>query len=168
MKKNTKIILFGLAGLLTVSGIAVAAQGYQRHSEMKRMFSPQKMLERFDKDADQAISIEELNAAAAERFAMADKNADGSIAKADVIAAIEENVESDRFKSRSGRITDRIFAGADINQDGNITKAELENRIGKFHAIADWNDDGKVEIAEMKRLRHSMPGRWGKRHGKKQ
>lgn len=168
MKKNTKIILASAAGLLAITGVAIAAQGYKHHSEMKRMFSPERILERFDTDGDRAISLEEINAAAGERFTLADKNTDGSVEKADVIAAIDENVTSDRFKRRSGRITDRIFASADIDQDGTLTKSELENRIGKFHAIADWNDDGKVEVSEMKRLRHSLPGRWGKRHGKKQ
>lgn len=167
MKRQTKIILASLAGFLAIGGIAVAAQGYQEHREMKRMFSPQKMLERIDTNGDKSISLDEVKSAVVKRFELADTDSDGSVGKADVLAAIEANVESDRMKRRSGRFTDRLFIGADIDQDGSITVAEIENRISKFYAIADWNDDGQVEMAELKRLRQSMPGRWGKRHGKK-
>ncbi len=168
MKRNTKIILAGTTALLAVTGVALAAQGYKQHSEMKRMFAPERILERFDKDGDRSISLEEVNGFIGEQFSLADDNADGSVKKADVINAIENNVQSERFKRRSGRVTDRIFASADIDQDGTLTKSELENRIGKFYAIADWNDDGQVEIAEIKRLRQALPGRWGKRRDLKQ
>lgn len=164
MKRTTKVIIFGGLGVLAVTGIAMAAKGYGEHRQMKRMFSPAKILEHVDQNADKAISLEELNGAMSKQFALADTDGDGSVNKVDVIAAIDEHAPAKRIKRHSGRITDRLFIGADVNDDSIITKDEIENRMAKFHALADWNDDGKVEMAELKRLRASMPGRWGKKH----
>lgn len=133
---------------------------------MRGMFSPQKILAELDANADEAVSVDELKAAVSKRFNLADTDQDGRVNKSDVIAAIEANAPIDRMKRHSGRVTDRLFIGADINSDGTIEISELENRMAKFHALADWDDDGNVNIAEIKRLRSTMPGRGGKRHGK--
>jgi Ca2+-binding EF-hand superfamily protein len=163
MKRSTKIIITSGAVLIALSGIAVAAKGYQNHQRIKKMFAPERIMQQLDTNGDNAISFDELNFAVAKRFAYADGDGNGSVIKADVVSAIEENAPFKRMKKHSGRVADRLFIGIDINQDGTMTKSEIENRLAKFYALADWNDDGKVEMAEMKRLRSSMPGRWGKR-----
>ena len=81
----------------------------------------------------------------------------GQVLKGDVIAALEKNIDSKRIKRRSGRLADRIFSGADINEDGALTKDELMNRVAKLYALVDWNDDGKVGVEEVKRMRAIMP-----------
>jgi hypothetical protein len=167
MKQTTKVALFGGIGLIAIGSIAFAAQGYKDHRKMRGMFSPQKILAELDMNADEAVSVEELKAAVSKRFDLADTDRDGRVNKSDVVAAIEANAPVERMKRHSGRLTDRIFMGADINSDGTIEMTELENRMTKFHALADWNDDGNVNMAEMKRLRSAMPGRGGKRHGKR-
>lgn len=162
MKKSTKVLLISTIGVFTVTGIAMAAKGYHEHQKMHRLLSPTKILEQIDTNGDQAITIDELNGAMAKRFALADADNDGSITKTDVVAAIDENVAVNRIKRHSGKIADRFFIGADINNDNAVTKSEIENRMEKFYALADWNDDGKVEIEELERLRASTLGRWGK------
>ena len=162
MKNKTKIIIAGVAGLVALSGIAFAAKGYDQHQKMKRFFSPEKVMEQIDSNGDLAASREELSAFAEARFLKADADKDGKVTKAEIVAAIEASAAPERMKRRSGRIADRLVRQGDINQDGNLTMVELNNRIGKFHALADWNDDAAVEIAEIKRLRGGFGHRWHK------
>ena len=166
MKHRTKVILASGIGLIAVTGIAFAAKGYQDHKKWRSQFSPQKIIEQMDTNSDNAISLAEFNAAVDKRFVLADIDGDGSVQKTDVLNAIEANAPFEKMKRHSGRIADRLFVGMDIDDNGTVTRSEVENRLAKFYALADWNDDGKVEMAELKRLRASMPGRWGKRHGK--
>ena len=162
MKSRTKIIIAGSAALLAFGGIALAAKGYSERGKMKRLFSPQSMIERFDTNSDQAISMEEISGALTARFAAADLNKDNLLSREEVVANINENVEAERVKRHSDRIANRILKSADIDQDGSITQAQVENRVRKVHALADWNDDGNVELAEMQRLGESLRGRRGK------
>ncbi|MEM7068269.1 MAG: hypothetical protein AAF478_05230 [Pseudomonadota bacterium] len=167
MKRRTKIVIAGIAGAIALGGIAVAAQGYSEHKKMKRMFSPDKIMEQIDTNGDLAASREELTALAGSYFSQADANQDNLVTKAEIVTALEASNLPDKLKRRSGRVADRIVRQGDINLDGNLTLVELENRITKFHALADWNDDNAVEIAEIKRLRGGFGHRWrGKRdHG---
>ena len=153
MKHKTKITIASIAGVVAVGGIAFAAQGYQQHKEMREAFSPDKIMDRVDLDGDKAVSNDELATFAKTYFNTADADADGKLSKAEIVNAIETGSLPNPVKKRAGRVADRIVNQADINQDGMLAVEELENRIGKFHALADWNDDGRVELAEAKRLR---------------
>ena len=153
MKQKTKIIIAGITGAIALGGIAVAAQGYNDHRKMKRFFSPERIMETVDTNGDLAASREELNTFAGSYFRLADADEDQRVTKAEIVSALEASVLPEKVKRRSGRVADRIVGQADIDQDGALTLAELENRITKFHALADWNDDNAVELAEIKRLR---------------
>ncbi len=159
MKKKTKIVAVATVGVLALSGIAFGAKSVNEHREMHRIFSPKKLMQQADTNKDNALGLDELEAAITARFGMADTDKDGAISKGDVIAALESNIESKRIKRRSGRLADRLFSSADIDENGTLTKDELSNRVAKMHALADWNDDGKVSREEMKRLRAMMPGK---------
>ena len=162
MEKKTKIIIGGAVLALVAGGGAFASQGYKQHKAMKRMFSPQAMMTQMDTNGDLSISREELGAGVQKHFANADQNKDGFVTKAELVTTIEGMEVPSRLKRRSGKIADRISGQADVNQDGKIAVSEVENRMMKLHALADWNDDGLVEIAELKRLRPSHHGRGGK------
>jgi len=153
MKRRTKIVIASVAGVLALGGIAVAAQGYSDHKKMKRFFAPERIMSQVDTNGDLAASREEVSAFANSYFVIADADKDQQVTKAEIVTALEASELPDRMKRRSGRIADRIVRQGDINEDGVLTFAELENRIIKFHALADWNDDNTVEMAEMKRLR---------------
>ncbi|MEM7214820.1 MAG: hypothetical protein AAF423_04690 [Pseudomonadota bacterium] len=156
MKHRTKIVVAGVAGLVALGGFAFAAQGYDQHKKMKRFFSPERIMQQIDQDGDSAASREEIAEFAKKHFSRADANNDQIVTKAEIVAAIEAGNLPEKMKRRSGRIADRLVGQGDINLDGNLTLVELENRLGKFHALADWNDDNSVEFAELKRLRDGM------------
>ena len=103
--------------------------------------------------SDSAASRQEISTLLQTHFEQADTNNDSQLSKGEIVSAIEGLEGMDRLKKRSGRIADRMMRHLDINQDGSLTFAEADNRVGKMHSLADWNDDQKVEIAEMKRLR---------------
>jgi hypothetical protein len=117
------------------------------------MFAPEKLMERVDLDGDKAASTEEITNLASTLFSAADTNADGKLTKAEIVTAIDTGSMPEPLKRRSGRVADRIVGQGDINQDGVLALDEVNNRLGKFHALVDWNDDGRVELAEAKRVR---------------
>ncbi|MEM9329985.1 MAG: hypothetical protein AAGA53_01590 [Pseudomonadota bacterium] len=161
MEKRTKIALAGTAVLVALSGIAFA-QNVDERKQMKRFFSPEKLMQRVDTNGDLSASREEVSALAQGYFAEADADKDAKLTKAEIVTAIEASEVPERMKKRSGRIADRIFRQGDVNEDGSLTMIELENRIAKFHALADWNDDNSVEVAELQRLRGSFGRGWRK------
>ena len=119
-------------------------------------------MERVDTNGDAAASRDEMTALATRYFTMADSDSDGKLTKAEIVVAIDASDMPDRAKRHSGRVADRLVRQGDVNQDGVLEMAEIDNRLGKFHALADWNDDGRVEIAEAKRLRGGF-----RRHSRK-
>ncbi|MEO0327061.1 MAG: hypothetical protein AAF217_00545 [Pseudomonadota bacterium] len=159
MKRKTMIIAASIAGVVGLGGFAFAAQGYKEHKQMKRMFAPEKIMQKIDTDGDAAVSKGEISKLVSKHFGEADLNSDGQVTKAEIVNAIDNIEGISRLKRRSGKLADRMVRFLDVNQDSVLTTAEIENRIGKFHALADWNDDQKVELAEIKRMRGSFRSR---------
>jgi len=159
MKTSTKIVIGGVA-LVAVAGAAIASEGIRRHGDRERM--GQKMFQAADTNADQAVSQEELLAALGGRFATADADKDGKLSKAEIVAAIEAAPEIGKGRHFSGRFADRMVFRLDLDGDGFVALTEIENRSRKMFALADWNDDGKVEIVEIRRMHPGM-GRHGGR-----
>ncbi len=162
MNRRNKIIAGGLVVAVAAGGLAFASQEYGEHRKMHRMFSPKAMLEQLDQNGDLSISLEELNVGIQKRFDEVDGNADGNVTKAEIIERIENLDGFGRVKRHSGRIADRVFSHADVNLDGKVEKAEVENRLAKVHSLVDWNDDGIVEVSEIRRLREGMGRGWRK------
>ncbi len=163
MKRSTKIAIAGTTFALVAGSLAFAGQGYQEHREMRRLISPQALMDRADANGDLTLSIEEVLAAVKLKFDHADQNANGEISKAEIVGAIEAIDGFSRVKRHSGKIADRIFKQLDINEDGKLANQEVENRLRKFYALADWNDDGAVEMAEIRRTRKPHGDRHWKR-----
>jgi Ca2+-binding EF-hand superfamily protein len=167
MKTRTKWIVAGLAVAVTAGG-AFAAEGFRRHGFEERANFGREMFARLDANSDGAVAREELNAFLAARFAEADADKNAAVSRAEVVAAIEKQADLERARRFAGRIADRVVLGLDIDESGALAAAEIENRVGKMFALADFNDDGKVERAELQRMRqHAMQGgmRHGPRHG---
>ena len=153
MKKQTKIIIGALVLAVTAGGIAFAGKNYRDHKGLHKIFSAKAMLERADANGDLALSQDEVLTVVGARFDKADANSDGILSKAEIITHIENLGEYPRLIKYAGKITDRAVNAVDINGDGQIAKQEIENRLLKYYALADWNDDGSVELAEMKKMR---------------
>jgi len=142
-----------MAFLLLAGGLAYAGKEYREFRGMHKIFAPEKLMDRADTNGDSALSIEEVLGAVGARFDSADKNGDGVVTKAEIIRTIDAIGEMSRLKRHAVKITDRVVYFFDINEDGNLAKSEIENRLRKFYALADWNDDDTVELAEVQRLR---------------
>jgi len=160
MKTTTKWIIAG-AVIAATAGTAFAAEGVRRQFDSERHRVGQLMFERVDADSDGAITAEEVLGAISKRFSEADANADGALTKAEAVAAVEAQTEIERARRHAGRIADRLFEQLDLDDNGQLALSEIENRTKKVFALADRNDDGKVEVAELRRM---GPGRNHGRH----
>ncbi len=169
MKTSTKWIIAG-AALSLLAGGAYAADGMRKHGRENAMRMGQEMFKKADANSDGAISSDEMLQALNARFTEADADSNAEVSKAEFIAAVEKNVPYPRMKKHSGFVADRMVGQLDLDANGGVAKAEIENRAKKFFALADWNDDGKVEVAELQKLRpghgRNMEGRGeGRGHG---
>ena len=164
MNRKTKVTLLALAGVVAAGSIALAAQQYGKYREIRKAFAPEKIMERIDQNGDNSVSRDEISSVIKTHFSAADGNNDEKLSKAEIVIALEKSGLPERMKRRSGRMADRISSQGDINQDGFIEISEIENRLTKIHALADWNDDGKVELAEAKRLRGGFGRHWKRGH----
>lgn len=162
MKRKSLGILAAAAVVVAIGGVAIAADG--RGGRMQEMGN--RMFQEADANSDGAVSAEEFAARLQARFKEADADGDGFASRAEIIAAIEKIAEGRRMKGRAGAISDRMVERLDLDGDGRIASAEIENRARKHFALADWNDDGKVEVAELQRMRPGgdRGGHFG-RHG---
>lgn len=160
MKTSTKVILAGLAVAITAGG-AFAADGWRKYGRDNPHRFGKQMFEQADADKDGAISLDELMQALAARFDQADADSNAAVTKAEIINAVEEHAPFERAKRFSGRIADRLVYQLDLDGNGNVARSELENRAKKVFALFDWDDNGRVEMAEIRRVVGGM----GRRHG---
>ncbi len=150
MKKTATVALafVTLAGL--TGGAAIAKDGFnKRHHRGERA---EQRFEKADTDASGDLTFDEFSAAFQERIGGADANSDG-------VMTVEE-IADEIQRRRAERMARRIIERFDADGDGQLTTAEIESRQKKMFALLDGNDDGKLEMDEMKRHR---PGRHGKR-----
>jgi hypothetical protein len=155
MKNTTKLaIAFAAMGSIPASvSWAQDRDGPGRQMRGDRDKAPR--FERVDTNGDGSISFEEFAAVMDHGISNADANADGTLTVEEIAKAIE--------KRRSERAAARIIERFDNDGDGKLTLAEIESRQKKMFALADRNDDGKVEMSEMPR--RMMKGERGGRRG---
>ena len=129
-------------GLVAVPAIAWAEEGHggDHHGGHGRHG---RMLEKVDTNKDGNLSLDEVQAAAAERFKRLDKNADG------VVTAEE---------------APRMFDTPDADHNGQVTADELATHAAARLKRADANGDGMVSEAE----REAMRAKWKERRGKEE
>ncbi len=150
MRKTTTIALAFVTFAGLAGGAAIAKDGFGKHRD--RSERAEQRFERADTDASGDLTFEEFSAAFQERIGGADANNDG-------IMTVEEIAEEIQ-RRRAERMARRIIERFDSDGDGQLTTAEVESRQKKLFALLDGNDDGKLEMGEMKRHR---PGKHGKR-----
>ncbi|GAB5457406.1 MAG: hypothetical protein Hens3KO_04360 [Henriciella sp.] len=155
--KKTMVAAFGVFLVSgTMAYVAIAQDGERPHERGER---GAKMLERVDTNGDGNISLEEVEAAKAEKFSSTDLNGDGAITLEEMTASKEA-----RQAERKAARTERAFARLDENGDGSITVAEFEAHDAKrqmnWFEKADTDGDGLVTEAEREAA-------WAARKGKR-
>lgn len=127
------------------------------------------MLQRLDADGDGVVSLQEFQAAGAERFAALDADGDGRISAAEFAAgrrgptrAATDNADGRQAGPRAERMQqfrEQRFAKLDADRDGYISRAEFDApHMARFNAL-DVNGNGAIDADE-------RPVRRGMRDGK--
>jgi hypothetical protein len=146
MKRPIAYILIGAAVLGASASLALAQEG---HGHGMRM------MHRVDLNGDGAITPTEVSAVHAVRFLKLDKDADGVITEAEMLARMQKWI--------AGRVAKR-FAMMDRNGDGRVERAEFEEGGTERFARQDTDGDGRVSREELRAHQHGR-GRGG-HHGK--
>ena len=143
---KTMIAAAGLAVVLAGAAQAQPAQPGRRSA---------------DTDGDRRVSLAEMQARHAARFARLDLDRDGTITRAEVqqarpaIRAERQQRRAERQERRAERAENRgqrleqMFARRDANRDGFLTQAELGERGGRLLERRDANQDGRLSLAEL-------------------
>ncbi|MCP3969547.1 MAG: calcium-binding protein [Rhodobacteraceae bacterium] len=169
MKRTT---LFTAAALIAVASTAVVATAYDRgqrdgNGPGEGRGGPVMLLERFDANGDGAVTLEEMQGAAAARFTEADTNGDGMLSAEEMAAA----ADAQRAKRQANRIARRIERH-DTDGDGmlsleEVTAAAEGRNFAKMFERFDADGDGTISQAELEAAQEQGSGRghWGKGGG---
>lgn len=150
---SKKKIAIAAAGILVVAGAvaAVSAQGHRGgwhgmgwHGDG---MDGREMRGRFGR----ALTKDEFDARARERFGRLDKNADNVIDAAEI-----ETMVNDRMSRRharqdagDGHMGGRMMRAFDGNRDGKVSLDEVRAEFARRFAEADLNSDGKIDDADL-------------------
>lgn len=110
-----------------------------------------------DTNGDGKITVEEMEAHRANRFAEQDTDGDGSLSKEELLAAM-----LDHASERMAKRVDRMFVRKDEDGDGKISMAELghEDRSDHMFEHLDADDDGAISKEELE----DATSRRGRKH----
>ena len=149
MKKTVTIALIAALGATTMAGISFAKSGKDRGGKFN--------FEQIDANADGFITLEEMQAHQAERFATRDTNGDGFVTEDELKAGFMARAEEKGREFDEGRMERRIgfmLRGMDVDNDGKISLSEASDRdFTRFIERADADGDGKISQAEMEDIR---------------
>ncbi len=136
-----------LAAIATLGLAAAAAAGEARPAD------------RTDQDGDRRISLVEMQAAQAERFARLDVNRDGRLTRQERQAggqALRAARQSQRVQRQAA-----AFARRDRDRDGALTQAEAPGRMAARFAQFDANRDGRLTAGELRAGQVALRGQRG-------
>jgi Ca2+-binding EF-hand superfamily protein len=134
-----KTMLLAAAAALTLAGTAAAQDA--------------RPAGRADADGDPRISLAEMQAAHAARFARLDANGDGALSR-DERKAGRQAVRGQRTEQRADRMAARITR-RDTNRDGGLNQAEAP-KVWTRIAAFDVNRDARVTVEELRAGRQAM------------
>lgn len=143
---KTLILSAGLT--LAVAG-AAAAQSTPQNAPQNAPIAG-----KLDRDGDRRVSLAEMQAKAAERFARLDANGDGRLTR-DERKAGRQAARADRVRSRTERLN-AVFARRDADRDGYLGQAEAPRRLQPNFARFDADRDGRLTAAELQAGRQAM------------
>ena len=144
MKKS---LILGASCALLLAGAAQAQQPVRRGP---------------DADGDRRVSLAEMQARAAERFARLDVNGDGQLTSEERRAG-REQLKAQRQAQRAQRQQggaqrlDTLFARRDADRDGFLAQSELGERGARRFARLDADRDGRLSRAEVAAPRQLSP-----------
>ena len=128
-----------LASALMVLGMA----GMSAPAAAQQGQDPMEMLDQADRNGDGSITWAEVMASRESAFAQLDRNRDGFADRQD-----RPRVGGDRFDQAM-----RQFASADANRDGRISRSEFMNAPSPQFDAADTNRDRVLSSAEIRAAR---------------
>lgn len=150
--RKALILAGGILGAVALAGIAVAdgashrgdREGGWKKGHMETNF--QRMLERYDRDGDNALSIEELRGGAIERVREYDADGDGALSLEEF-----EALWLDRTRERM----EHVFQRLDADGDGRITEAEMVVHYVRMVERFDRDGDGLLTKDDFQRSKRS-------------
>lgn len=165
-RKLTTTLLAVAATALSFSALAQAPDAGEPQSRDGRGGG---MLQRLDADGDGVVSLQEFQAAGAERFAALDADGDGRISAEEFAAGRRGPARAAGDKSdgrhagpraeRMQQFRAQYFAKLDADGDGYVSRAEFDQQhMARFNAL-DANGNGVIDADE-------RPARRGMRDGK--
>ena len=152
MKTHTKVFL-GVLGVATIAGVAVAGHSYadgrgwkgQGFGGHHRGMGPAMILERFDVDGDGKVTRDEAATTIDEKLATFDGDTNGTL-------SLEEF--QGLWVEQTHEMMVRGFQRLDRDGDGEITRAEIDGPIEHVFGWMDRNEDGAIEMRELRRDHH--------------
>jgi hypothetical protein len=123
---------------------AASAQALEEGTPKKRGF------ERDDKNADGALTADEVPADKWAELSKADADGNGAVTKAEIKAAVDAGTLKHHGKGHHS--PEERFARDDTNGDGSLTQEEAGERWERL-SKADANSDGVVTKAEFEAAR---------------
>lgn len=165
MDKSTLKILLAATAIVAGAGMAVA-QGPGMGKDMGRG-GPKMDFATLDVDGSGEITVEDLEAKRAERFAQFDTDGDGTVTQEEFIA---------HAQAQAGERAAEMFARLDADGDGTLSRDVLEGRMNggpnpRLITRLDTDGSGGVseeefEAAQAKFAERRQGGHSGERGGK--
>lgn len=109
-----------------------------------------------DRDGDRRISLAEMQAVQAARFARLDVNRDGQLTREERKAG-RQALRAQRSAKRAERQA-AAFSRRDADRDGGLSQAEAPKRFGPRFAQLDADRDGRLTRQELDAGRAAMRG----------
>ncbi len=153
---KTSILVSGIALVLTMSTqVNAFSGGHMKNCDAEKRTTT--LLEKLDINQDGQITLDEAQAAKAEKFASIDTDQSGSLSKAEIQAHMQQKQTEmqqsmrEGYGKRGGMRMGKHYMRMDSNGDGEITQEEFTSRVPLFDR-ADADQNGIVtqeEIAQM-------------------
>ena len=190
MKSKTLFLLTGILAVAFVfaqstnaqppsdvqqSGVNKAERGKQkgdRSGNRRERPTPEMLIERFDKDGDGKLAVSEMPERMQKRMKKSDTDADGFVSAEELKTTLEKRGskgKGDRGEGKQGRkVADpaKLIERLDKDGDGKISLEEAPEKMKKRLVRIDANEDGFVELSELKMAAEKKQSKAGNREKK--